>query len=338
MTDTLPHLIALTGYAGTGKDAVAKILVEEHGYTKLAFADEVKKLASKLYRLGEADPVKWWDTYKNREVASTLGNAVQVRIFRDLLTRVDRAMREVDPDFWVNMLESILTANETNERPYKRFVISDCRFPNEAKWIDEWDSCLWRINREGYGPQGSADQAIDTIETPLDASIDNDGTLEDLSDSVQGLLYPGGRSAAIPEPIPAMPELLYIAAPFGAETIAEIRDNVERVTELHRFALAQGWRPIAVHPTVFMGGFGEDTFLSDRERGLQVDCDLACMVARQGGTLWVILRDDGSMSEGTTREADAFREVGKGREQYLTWRLWQQVMQSNPDDLKSFRP
>ena len=36
-------IIGLSGYARSGKDEVAKILVEEYGYTRAAFADKIRE-------------------------------------------------------------------------------------------------------------------------------------------------------------------------------------------------------------------------------------------------------------------------------------------------------
>ena len=37
-------IIGLTGYAQSGKDSVADILVKNYGYTRIAFADPIRKL------------------------------------------------------------------------------------------------------------------------------------------------------------------------------------------------------------------------------------------------------------------------------------------------------
>jgi hypothetical protein len=45
-----PVIIGLSGGAGTGKDTVANILVEQHGFYKIAFADEIKRICQKLFQ------------------------------------------------------------------------------------------------------------------------------------------------------------------------------------------------------------------------------------------------------------------------------------------------
>ena len=38
-------ILGLAGYATSGKDTVGRYLVEEHGFTRLAFADTLKRFA-----------------------------------------------------------------------------------------------------------------------------------------------------------------------------------------------------------------------------------------------------------------------------------------------------
>ena len=40
--------LALCGKAGSGKSTLAKMLIDEHGYVRLAFADGIKKLLFEL--------------------------------------------------------------------------------------------------------------------------------------------------------------------------------------------------------------------------------------------------------------------------------------------------
>lgn len=46
-------IIVLNGPAGSGKDTVGDMLVEHHGYVKIAFADEVKRICMRLWDFSE---------------------------------------------------------------------------------------------------------------------------------------------------------------------------------------------------------------------------------------------------------------------------------------------
>ena len=66
-------IIGLTGYARSGKDTVASILVEDYGFTRVAFADPIRDLLLKInpilengYRLGEHVKEFGWELAKAR--------------------------------------------------------------------------------------------------------------------------------------------------------------------------------------------------------------------------------------------------------------------------------
>lgn len=117
-------LIGLMGYAGSGKDTVAARLVDHHGYARVAFADPLKAVARAI----------GWDGNKDDEG-------------RQLLQNLGVAMRdEVHEDVWVGkaMVEVLRIEGPA--------VITDVRFPNEAKRIRSMGGEIWHINRPGIGP------------------------------------------------------------------------------------------------------------------------------------------------------------------------------------------
>ena len=44
-------MISLSGKAQSGKDSFADVLVKEHGYTKVSFADELRNFCSRVFKL-----------------------------------------------------------------------------------------------------------------------------------------------------------------------------------------------------------------------------------------------------------------------------------------------
>lgn len=101
---------------------------------------------------------------------------------------------------------------------------------------------------------------------------------------------------------------VYIAAPFAAATPEARAKNVRRACVLAAYAVRRGLAPVVVHPLVELGIFGRDDAPEERERGLAAACALAEMVGRHaGGCLWVLTRDDGTLSPGTEREDAAWR-------------------------------
>ena len=123
--------------------------------------------------------------------------------------------------------------------------------------------------------------------------------------------------------------MIYIAAPYSADTREERRINRWRAILLGRIATAHGLTPIVLHPSIDEGVYGLDNDPKEREAGIAA----ACRIAVRCDAMWALLRDDGSASEGVAREMKAFvgrrpiiagtwggfREIAKGADMLAEW-------------------
>lgn len=191
-------VVALTGYKRAGKDSVADILVRDHGFTKMAFADPIKRLVRTLNPIvgvhqeyccrdcqPEAEPVYLSDLYDDYGLSeddikdSRYGEEVR-RIWQRFGTELFRAE---DPNFWIDVAEDAMLTSGV-----ERVVFTDCRFPNEARWVHELSyntgcaSSVWQIARPGH----EADPEDHSSESHVglmgeEITVHNDGSLEDLA-------------------------------------------------------------------------------------------------------------------------------------------------------------
>ena len=184
----------LSGYARRGKDEAAKILVEENGFTRIAFAD---KLRDFLYALNPMifitydeydrnnflDPTEYesvrlqsvidehgWDGYKStifgteiRGLLQRLGTEAGRQVLWDSIW-IDAALHDLDPE--------------------KNYVITDVRFPNEAGAVRERGGLVWRISRVGVGPANSHASETSLDDYSFDKVLENNGSLEDYRQEV----------------------------------------------------------------------------------------------------------------------------------------------------------
>lgn len=192
------HLIGLSGYAGAGKDEVAKIL-GELGWEKDAFANRVREFA---YHLNP--PVTVQDGGQLlylRNVVDSHGWDRAKREFpevRGLLQRLgtDAGRRIFGENIWVHAL-----MNSHNLGWGKRLVVSDVRFPNEYRAILDAGGTLMWIIRPGVEPTVDELGVVHESETALDGHyfdhvIVNDGTLDDLKTKVlEALIVDSGARA-----------------------------------------------------------------------------------------------------------------------------------------------
>lgn len=182
-------IFGLKGYAGTGKDTVANILIEKYGFYRVAFADAVRDAALALdpwvltwdlwdlsaYRLSEIVEVEGWDGAKR--------NHDEVRrILQAIGTDMGRAI--LGDDVWIEIAaRKILAAFDHSD-----FVITDARFQNECDFIRGGGGVIVGIDRPGFGPINNhvSDAGLNTI--TVDYTLNNNGSIEDLERKVDNLV------------------------------------------------------------------------------------------------------------------------------------------------------
>lgn len=193
-------VVGLSGYSGAGKDSVADILVENYGFTKMAFATGLKAKVEIL------DPILGYHKefccdncapeIEEVRLSTLLAYGMtQEEIKRDFmygpeLRRVWQYVgtdlfRAEDEDYWVKQ-----AAEEMAESPAERIVFTDVRFENEADYIFElrdWTghkTSVWRVARPDLRGEEVhiSEQMVGLLGEEV--TILNDGTLDDLEEPV----------------------------------------------------------------------------------------------------------------------------------------------------------
>lgn len=191
--------IGFCGEAQSGKDTAASFLVDELGYTRVAFADPLKEeFAQQLL-----NPTAEWEECLRLnhltvawsmlrmdfllDVAALDEPQTFIAAYKDLYrpylqlygTEFRRAQ---DPDYWVK-----ITASRLN--PTERYVFTDVRFPNEHTLIASLGGVLCCLYRDDAGatnginghPSEQPDRLISDI------TFYNNGSLDALRDFVLAL-------------------------------------------------------------------------------------------------------------------------------------------------------
>jgi cytidylate kinase len=131
-------LIALIGAPGSGKDTIAKRLVEQHGFVRFAFADKVRELA---YATLDVPSKRFLDSLGWEKAKR------QTNFFREHLERVGDGARKVfGQEFWIEQIfEEVKTAiiNDAD------IVITDLRKENERDFVQNFDGIIWHVHRPG---------------------------------------------------------------------------------------------------------------------------------------------------------------------------------------------
>lgn len=180
-------LVGLIGYAGSGKDEVGSVLVRDHGFNRVAFADKVRAMARGIDPYVRVERKWWWPRFvrltsilPSDDTSSSWGEVKKIADVRRLLQRLGTEGGRVVlyDDVWVDAaLDDIDYVN-------KDWIITDARFPNEFDAIRSRGGILLRINRRGAGPLNDHASETSMDDVQPDYIIPNNGSLEDLHDAV----------------------------------------------------------------------------------------------------------------------------------------------------------
>ena len=177
-------IIGLSGYAQTGKDTVAQHLVEEYGFTRIAFADPIRDALLALdpqimdYPALPGVRLSWIVEKSGWEAVKQDSPEVR-RLLQRLGTEVAR--NQWHKDFWVDLAMQ-KAANFSN------VVITDVRFPNEYNAIRYRNGQVWRVNKLNHQPANEHPSEVALDEFDFDWYIPNYGTIEDLYAVVDNIM------------------------------------------------------------------------------------------------------------------------------------------------------
>ena len=173
-------LIGITGQKFSGKSTVAAMLANEFyrasGYETIwnidSFARPLKEIVCALSGC-TIEQLEDYD-FKEKEVVPEhlwAFCANEKHNYRSLLQGMGDYLRSKNPNIFI---DSILVGDTSN------LIISDCRFPNEAKAIKECGGIIIKVVRDGVttGDTHQSETQIDEIEP--DYTLLNDTTLENL--------------------------------------------------------------------------------------------------------------------------------------------------------------
>ena len=175
-------IIAITGHKFSGKSTVARLLHNATGYEVVSFADKLKDITCVLSGCTR-EQLEDYDFKELVYVPSYLrpycGNA-EKPTFRAFLQHFgSEVMRGVNDNIWIDC---------TLSNCGKDAIISDCRFPNEAKAVKARGGIVIKIVRPDAKASDSHQSETLIDEIDADYTIINNSTLENLVSNVDGLV------------------------------------------------------------------------------------------------------------------------------------------------------
>ena len=129
------------GAAGSGKSTVAAHLVKEFGFIEMSVADPLKDLCSEIFDWDRDRLIEL--AYKEEQDPGLPAGWTRRRVLQFVGTE---CFREIDPDHWAKMtlrkIDAVWAENENQP-----IVVSDIRFPNEIRLIQENSGIMVRVER-----------------------------------------------------------------------------------------------------------------------------------------------------------------------------------------------
>lgn len=161
--------IAFSGAMGTGKDSAVAYLINKYGGTKVAFADPLYEIMYYAQKVCRFRPTK------DREFLQWIGTDWG---------------RKREEGVWVRL--AMEKANSTDDNVY----ISDIRFPDELQAAKDNGFLCVKLTRSTVESDrvgsGSLTHASETNLNTMqgwDLTIENDGTLEEFHEKIEGLVF-----------------------------------------------------------------------------------------------------------------------------------------------------
>ena len=151
-------IIGLVGKKQSGKDTTCKLLREmcvDRKIVRLAFADALKlEVADIIY-----DEYGQYDLHGKLHEVDSL--KTKLPEFRRLLQDYGSRMKsEHGPDYWIARTAAQLSALDCTQPTI--IVITDCRYANEAAWINSQGGVLWRIRRPDVDKENTDTHSSET--------------------------------------------------------------------------------------------------------------------------------------------------------------------------------
>lgn len=180
----LPRVVGLHGLAQTGKDTLGRMLVEQYGYRRIAFADVLREAVWRLNPIVATD--NQGRIYRLQEVVEDLGwEGAKPAFNNEVRGLLDRMGTEVGREmfgenFWVEMATRPIEYSLSDPGNEIRYVITDVRFPNEIDYVASLRpyGYLLKIQRPGVTPISNHPAHQEQPNHLFDSVILNDDTPE----------------------------------------------------------------------------------------------------------------------------------------------------------------
>lgn len=180
-------LLGISGHFGSGKDEIARYLVDKHAFVRRALADALKEeVGTKLEKTLQAYAAeKWPGAEWSKTLLHDMLYVSKPPVVRALLQEFGTEVRRADNDYyWIERWFEWYDMNR-----HVNIVVPDVRHYNEVQMVrQQSDGSVIRVVRPGYmGDSHISERALDGYKD-WDWVFHNDGSLDELYAQVEDWL------------------------------------------------------------------------------------------------------------------------------------------------------
>ncbi|MDF2612513.1 MAG: hypothetical protein K0S71_299 [Clostridia bacterium] len=171
--------IALVGKMRSGKDTVGNYLIENYGFRRFAFAEGIRNILNEYFpeKVAEGKP-------------------------RAMYQGIGQYFRSFEPNVWINYTDRSIS-DYLKENQYGNVIITDTRQLNEYTYLKDNGYIVVKVavtredqikriveNGDIFNPADLEHETEEQAEAMLyDYQISNNGTLEELYQKIESVLY-----------------------------------------------------------------------------------------------------------------------------------------------------
>lgn len=148
-------VIGISGFGGNGKTSVSDLLIQNHGFRRVSFADKIRAM---IMALGVPEEVLR-DPVKKHEPHVALCGRSPVHAMETLGTKWGRDL--MHPQFWMFQF-----LRDGKDKPF--LICDDVRFQNELDLIKEMGGITYRLIVPGKEPVRNTDFEVQKLEGTVD--------------------------------------------------------------------------------------------------------------------------------------------------------------------------
>ena len=144
-------IIGISGFIGSGKNTVGTILTEKYGFRKDSFASSLKDACAVMFDWprelleGETQESREWREQPDEWWAQKLNISNLTPRLALQLMGTDVMRNHFNENIWFLTME-----NRIRKNPGQSVVISDVRFPNELKFVQDRGGIMIKVNRGAH--------------------------------------------------------------------------------------------------------------------------------------------------------------------------------------------